>query len=60
MYEPEFHPIALSRFSPLSNVVTERVITTRRNRMKFRVLYVLAWSPYSVFLKPSRSMQFAC
>ena len=34
---PEFHPITSSRYYSLSNDVTEGVITTRSNRMKFRL-----------------------
>ena len=34
---PEFHPITSSRYYSLSNVVTEGVITTRSNRMTFRL-----------------------
>ena len=37
LFEPEFHPIASRRF--LLSATTEGVITTRSNRMKFRLDY---------------------
>ena len=42
MFLPETHPIASSRF--LLSTITEGVITTRSNRMKFRLTIFTRWS----------------